>query len=40
MSIQNKKLLKAIYGIHAIINVNAGLNLDGTQYVSEIDYLN
>jgi len=40
MSIQQRKLLKAIYGIHAIVNTNAGLNPDGTVFVPEMDYYN
>jgi hypothetical protein len=37
MSIQNKKLFKAIHGI---INVNACLDPDGTSNIPVINYFN
>ena len=39
MTIQNRKLLKSIYGIHGVINVLAGFNVDGYVIV-DINYFN
>lgn len=39
MTIQDRKLLKSIYGIHGVINVLAGFNVDGSVIV-DINYFN
>lgn len=31
-----RKLIRSIYGIHGIININAGLNVDGTELVPDL----
>ena len=34
MTIQDRKLLRGIYGIHGVINVLAGLDVEGSVVVS------
>ena len=37
MSIPTRKLIRSIYGVHGLINVLSGLNVDGTR-VNTIEY--
>jgi len=38
MTIQNRKLIRSIYGIHAIINLKAGFEFDGSLIKWTPDY--
>ena len=37
MTIQNRKLLRSIYGIHGLINVLAGFDVEGSTIV-DVNY--
>lgn len=39
MSIQNRKLIRSIYGIHGLVNVLAGFNVEGSNII-DINYFN
>jgi len=39
MTIQDRKLLRSIYGIHGVINVLAGFNVEGSV-IEDVNYFN
>lgn len=38
ISFFHKKLILTLYGINAVVNINGGLNPDGSIPVSEVNY--
>ena len=39
-NLKQRKLLRAIYGINALVNVNGGLEWDGSIIKEEVNYEN
>ena len=36
-NISQRKLLRSIFGIHGVVNINAGLCIDGSIYEEDIE---